>query len=118
MKAYLILLVGIIVSGCSSTGFKTANHNGLMYYFPKNCSQYKYSYSEPNELHCFHGGQITGQIIHPASQEQISNHRYQEAQKEKAWDDINRSLEKMAPKTTNTNCYNTFGGINCTSTTY
>ncbi len=118
MKTYLFLLVSIIVSGCSSTGFGTADHNGLMYYFPENCSQYQYSYSEPNKLLCFQDGALTGQIILPASQEQISNYRYEQAQDQKELDDIYRSLKEMTPKRTNTDCSNTIGGVNCTSTTY
>ena len=84
MKTYLIILASIFVIGCSSVGIGTARHNGLQYYFPENCSQYKYSYSDPNTLHCVHAGEVTGQTIHPASQEQISNHRYQQAQEAQA----------------------------------
>lgn len=110
MKNQLILLASIIMSGCSSTGMGTARHNGLMYYFPDKCSQYEYSYSEPNDLHCVHDGELTGQTIYLASQDQISNHRYQQAQEQKAWDDLNRSLKETAdsirrntPKSTYTN---------------
>lgn len=110
MKAFSTLLISIIVSGCSTTGFSTADHNGLMYYFPENCSKYYYSYSNPNELHCLHNGELTGQSIYPASQEQISNYRSQQ-------DELDRILKGL-PKTTYTNCYKIYGGSNCTSTTY
>jgi hypothetical protein len=55
--------------------------------------------------------------------QQMKNH--QAAENAKAWRDLSRSLAESAerrrqntPKTTFTNCSNTFGGINCTSTTY
>ena len=41
----------------------------------------------------------------------------QQANKQ-AWNDLNESLQKMAPKTTNTNCYNYGYAVNCSSTTY
>lgn len=60
----------------------------------------------------------------------VQQMRSQQAQSQaaanaKAWDDLNRSLKETAenirrntPKSTFTNCYDTFGGINCQSTTY
>lgn len=49
----------------------------------------------------------------------------QAAANAQAWDNLNRSLKETAesirrntPKSTYTNCYNTFGGVNCNSTTY
>lgn len=34
------------------------------------------------------------------------------------WSDINKSILRNTPKTINTDCYNTFMGVNCSSTTY
>lgn len=42
----------------------------------------------------------------------------QSAAKAKAWRDLNKAIKDATPKTTNTNCYNTYSGINCNSTTY
>jgi hypothetical protein len=84
-----IILLSIVISACSSTGMNTARHNGLMYYFPDNCSQFKYSNSEPDRLHCVHDGKLTGITLYPATQGQISNHRYQQDQKQQSWDDLN-----------------------------
>jgi len=93
-----------------------------MYYFPQDCSRYKYYYSEPNELHCVQNGVETGRIISPASQEQISNYRAQEAQENARYreslDRLNRSMKAATPKITHTNCNSAYRNINCTSTTY
>ena len=42
----------------------------------------------------------------------------QAAENQKAWSDLNQAIKDATPKTTQTNCYNTFGGVNCNSTTY
>ena len=107
------IFIGIIFQGCSSTGYNTANHNGKLYYFPENCSHFRYSYANPDELHCIGSdGELTGQVIEPADSEQVQNYRYQQEENQKAWDSLNRSLEKtnenlrkqneaMMPKTYN-----------------
>ncbi len=46
------------------------------------------------------------------------NAQAQAAADAKAWSDLNQAIKDATPKTTNTNCYNTYGGINCNSTTY
>lgn len=37
---------------------------------------------------------------------------------QRALENLNRSIEQNRPKTTYTNCYGTYGGVNCNSTTY
>jgi len=109
----LAFILSFILSGCASTGYKTANHNGKLYYFPENCSQFRYSYANPDELRCLgNDGQLTGRILHPADSQQVANYKYQQEQNQKSWDSLNRSLEKtnenlrkqneaMMPKTYN-----------------
>jgi hypothetical protein len=46
------------------------------------------------------------------------NAQAQAAANAQALRDLNQSIKDATPKTTNTNCYNTYGGINCNSTTY
>ncbi|HHQ4614489.1 TPA: hypothetical protein ACSP2F_002634 [Aeromonas veronii] len=36
----------------------------------------------------------------------------------KIWKDLNQTIKDATPKTTRTNCYGVFGGVNCTSTSY
>jgi len=111
----MIFAIGLsfALHGCASTGYNTANHNGKLYYFPNNCSQFRYSYSNPDELHCVgDNGQLTGRVLHPADAQQVANYKYQREQNQKGWDSLNRSLEKtnenlrkqneaMMPKTYN-----------------
>jgi hypothetical protein len=94
LNILILSLLSFTVSGCASHGYKTANHNGKLYYFPQNCSRYRYSYSNPDLLHCQNDGELTGQTITPADNAQVSNHRYQQKQEKEAWDSLNRSLEK------------------------
>lgn len=56
----------------------------------------------------------------------IAKQKKAEAERnQEAWNSINQSLKEMGdnirkntPKTTYTNCNGTYGGVNCTSTTY
>lgn len=53
----------------------------------------------------------------------IQQMRRQQAQAQaeantRALNDLNRAIRDATPKTTNTNCYGTYGGVNCTSTSY
>jgi len=90
------IFIGTMFHGCSSTGYNTANHNGKLYYFPENCSHFRYSYANPDELYCIGSdGEETGRILEPADSEQVQNYRYQQEQNQKAWDGLNHSLEKM-----------------------
>lgn len=100
MKFYIMLflfgLVILLFSGCASSGFNTANHNGKLYFFPKNCSHFRYSYKNPDELHCVgDNGQLTGRVLYPADKEQVQNYRYQEKKNKEGWDSLNNSIEKM-----------------------
>ena len=54
----------------------------------------------------------------PADSQQVENYYIQREANRKAWADLNESLKNLAPKTTNTNCYNYGYAVNCTSTTY
>ena len=118
MKKYLLLVNLIILTGCSTVGYGTARHNGKLYYFPPNCKQFSYSYSDTDTLYCQHNGMATGQVITPADSAQIEAYQMQQQANKQAWNDLNESLQKMAPKTTNTNCYNYGYAVNCSSTTY
>jgi len=118
MKLLLLFLGVSIISGCSSTGYGTANHNGLMYYFPENCERYNYSYDNPSVLKCLHDGQLTGQVLYPASQEQIANYRYQQESIRQAFKEASQTIQDSTPKTTRTNCRELYGNVKCTSTTY
>ncbi|MER8280485.1 hypothetical protein [Acinetobacter baumannii] len=60
----------------------------------------------------------TGQVVTPADSAQIESYQMQQQANKQAWNDINESLQKMAPKTTNTNCYSYGYAVNCSSTTY
>lgn len=42
----------------------------------------------------------------------------QKAANAQAWRNLNQAIKDATPKSTYTNCYNTFGGVNCNSTTY
>ena len=131
MKLLLIILSGFIISACSSTGMRTASHNGLAYNFPDKCSKYEYYRSDESVLYCIHNGQLTGESLHPASrykasqkqtsQEQTSNGGSEGAGTVKSLVEIFRvfgeALNQNTPKTTYTNCYGGYGSVNCTSTT-
>lgn len=120
MKLLLIILSALVISACSSTGMRTAGHNGLRYYIPDNCSKYTYYHSDPNELYCINNGQQTGQKLYPVSQEQIANHQRQKSESQERSNEINRALQEFddqIPKTTYTNCIGRYGYLNCTSTT-
>ena len=92
----LAFILSFILSGCASTGYNTANHNGKLYYFPENCSHFRYSYSNPDELHCVgNDGKLTGRVLHPADAQQVANYKYQKEQEQKAWDSLNHSLDKL-----------------------
>jgi len=126
MKVFFIILLHIVLFGCSSYGYKTAKHNGLLYNFPELCEKYKYLNSNPNRLHCIHDGELTGVKLYPASQSEISIYLEEKESNAQAWREASESIKNMgdemrrnAPKTTYTNCYNSFsGGVNCNSTTY
>ena len=118
MKKYLLLISLLVLTGCTSVGYGTANHNGKVYYFPPNCETFKFAKEDPDSLYCHHKGQYTGQIITPADRSQIEAYRIQQEANRRAWDDFNQSLKEMSPKTTNTNCYNYGYMVNCSSTTY
>ncbi len=90
------VVLSFFLSGCATSGFGTARHNGKLYYFPENCSQFRYSYSNPDELHCVgDNGQLTGVVLHPADAQQMANYKYQKEQEQKAWDSLNHSLDKL-----------------------
>lgn len=91
---FIAASISLLFSGCSSRGMMTAGHNGKKYWNPGNCSQYKYSYSNPDVLRCVHNGEETGQILTPASRQQVADDRYEKEQTSKAWDSLNRSLQK------------------------
>lgn len=53
----------------------------------------------------------------------VQQFKYQQAQdaaaaKAQAWKDLNQAIKDATPKSTYTNCYGTYGGMNCTSTSY
>lgn len=118
MKKTYLLFGFLILTGCSTVGYQTAGHNGKTYYIPAQCEKYSYSYADPDTLYCYHKGIATGQIVTPADSQQVENYYRQQEANRQAWADVNESLKKLAPKTTNTNCYNYGYAVNCTSTTY
>ncbi|MDT8370730.1 MAG: hypothetical protein RQ783_01915 [Gammaproteobacteria bacterium] len=53
----------------------------------------------------------------------VQQFKYQQARDQaeanaQAWKDLNQAIKDATPKSTYTNCYDTFGGVNCTSTSY
>lgn len=50
--------------------------------------------------------------------QQMKNQNAQAQAAANAWSDLNKAIKGATPKSTYTNCYNTFGGVNCNSTTY
>lgn len=53
----------------------------------------------------------------------VQQFKYQQARDQaaanaEAWKDLNQAIKDATPKSTYTNCYNTFGGVNCNSTSY
>jgi len=53
----------------------------------------------------------------------VQQFKYQQAQdaaaaNAQAWKDLNKAIKDATPKSTYTNCYGTYGGVNCTSTSY
>jgi hypothetical protein len=85
--------LSIWFTGCSSTGYITAKHNGKMYYVPPNCERFQYFNRNVDELHCYHNGQKTGRILTPASNSQVQNHLYQERTNQQAYDLLNKNLK-------------------------
>ena len=114
-----LFIVGFGLSGCTTKGFGTAGHNGKLYYFPVNCGDYSYSYTNPDELYCINNGVNTGQRLKPADNQQIQSFRYQQQKNKNDWNELNKAIKSMTPKRTNTNCYSFDSySIDCTSTTY
>ena len=53
----------------------------------------------------------------------VQQFKYQQAQdaaaaNAQAWKDLNQAIKDATPKSTYTNCYGTYGGVNCASTSY
>lgn len=53
----------------------------------------------------------------------VQEFKYQQAQdaaaaNAQAWRDLNQAIKDATPKSTYTNCYGTYGGVNCRSTSY
>lgn len=53
----------------------------------------------------------------------VQQFKYQQAQdaaaaNAQAWKDLNQAIKDATPKSTYTNCYGTYGGVSCTSTSY
>lgn len=53
----------------------------------------------------------------------VQQFKYQQAQdaaaaNAQAWKDLNQAIRDATPKSTYTNCYGIYGGVNCTSTSY
>ena len=124
MKAFIVILVSIIVSGCSGGPSYGTAYNGLMYYFPEDCDTYKYLHEKPNELWCRKDGKPTGKAIYPMTQRQVSNYKAKAAQDRldriavvDSLNELSRSIKESTPTTFRTNC-NTYGygNISCTST--
>lgn len=113
-----IIIVFTGLTACSTVGYQTARHNGKLYYIPENCEQYSYSFNDSDRIQCVHNGIPTGQVLLPADPAQVDAYLRQEQENRKAWDEINQNLQKMGPKTTNTNCYNVGSMLSCNSTTY
>lgn len=119
MKKLLFLSFIIVLTGCASTtGLKTAGHNGKLYYIPPQCETYNFYNEDPDTLHCMHQGNYTGRTLQPADEQQVRHHIYQQEMNRRAAESINQNMKNMMPKTTNTNCYNIGSMLNCQSTTY
>lgn len=93
LSGAIIIALCLGISGCSSRGYNTANHNGKYYYFPDNCSQFRYYNSDRDRLYCLNNGQETGVVITPASNAQVQNHLYQQRSNQQALDSMNRNLQ-------------------------
>lgn len=96
---FSFFLISVLFSGCATSGFGTAKHNGKMYYFPENCRQYRYSYSDPDTLKCVNDGVETGQVIRPADSEQLAAYQ-QKRQNER---DVSNALEQFNQNMQNLN---------------
>lgn len=93
---HLLLLIGIIfiLNGCSSRGYFTAQHNGKMYWNPGTCDRYQYYYNDSDKLHCLKEGTKTGQILFPASAQQVQNYYAKQQLEQQALNNLNRSIQE------------------------
>lgn len=97
------LLVVTVISGCSTSGMMRAQHNGKQYWNPGNCESFNYNYSDPDTLYCLTDGVRNGQVLRPASQQQIDNY-YRE--QELSQNNSANSLSSYSGSSSNTvNCY-------------
>lgn len=112
-NVFCLVVVSIILSSCSTTGYQTARHNGKLYYIPERCKTYNYNFYS-DTIYCRDKGTLTGQTVEPVSEQQAQAYRDQEQKNKEAWAEINQSIKNSTPKTTN--CYRTYGGgMNCTT---
>lgn len=89
----ILIALFFAINGCSSRGYKTANHNGKYYYFPDKCSRFSYANSNPDTLYCLNSGERTGVTINPASNAQVQNHLYQKRSEQQEWNALNRNIQ-------------------------
>ena len=95
---YLLMVISLslVFNGCTSTGFRTAEHNGKLYYFPKNCNKYKFYNRNVDKLYCKNKkGKITGRILYPADKQQIANYKYEQKRNREGWKSFADSLNKI-----------------------
>lgn len=93
LSGAIIVMLYFSMSGCSSRGYKTANHNGKYYYFPSDCSRFSYANSNPDTLFCLNDGKRTGVVIRPASTAQVQNHLYQKRSEQQEWNALNKNIQ-------------------------
>lgn len=94
----LLVATSLLFSGCaSSAGYRTANHNGKMYFFPENCTRYQYYYSDMDTIYCVDDkGAQTGLTLKPADAQQLANYERNQRASREALDSISRGLQDSA----------------------
>ena len=103
----LALVFNIVaLTGCAYSGYRQAGHNGKYYWYNANedCSQYRYNQNNPDIIYCVDkNGKLTGTAKHPATPAQLAQYRYEQAQTQQAWDNLNRSLRNTSDNIRRTN---------------
>lgn len=119
----MLALFATLLSGCSSGGPQFLRGN----YYMTGDSNCKYSRARTaNSINCYDSDDKLTGYRNAMTDQQLQMYRYE---KQQALDSFNRGLDSFGesmdsisrntPKTTYTDCYNTFGnGVSCTSSTY
>lgn len=124
MKKFVFICSAILLGGCAASSEPQFINGNYYMGGDSNCSKYR-MLSESRIMCINRGGEDMGYRDAMTSQ-QLQMYQFDKTEEaqgrrdfSKAMSDLNKTIRDSTPKSTNTNCYRTYGNsINCTSTTY